>query len=291
MRIEEIKLEAGNAKRAKLTVYSLDQNEEIYGNRKRTTVLICPGGGYNHVSVREGEPIAMQFLSFGCNAAVLWYDVMDDGAVFPQHLMELATAVSYLRSHADEYHITEDNILVCGFSAGGHLAASLGCFWNTQWLETEMKKAVGVTKDAYRPNGLILGYPVITSGEFAHRGSFECMLQEKLEKGCEITGFTGKELEEYLSLEKQVTKDTPATFMWHTFEDGAVPLENSLLFALALKENGVKFEYHVFPNGGHGYALGTRETSFQGGNIDPQIPAWTKLCKNWIEQVTGLYTE
>lgn len=289
MRVDEVKIEVGNAKNAKLVIYSQEQYPQTYGDRKRTTVLICPGGGYTHVSPREGEPIAMQFLSFGCNAAVLWYDIKDDDAIFPQHLLELATSMSYLREHAEEYHIVKDKILVCGFSAGAHLAASLGCFWKKDWLEREMTKAVGRKREAYQPNGLILGYPVITSGEFAHRGSFESMLGDKLEKGCNITGLSGNEVEEYLSLEKQVTEDVPVTFMWHTFEDHAVPLENSLMFASALKEKGVKFEYHVFPNGGHGYALGTRETSLQGGNMDPQIPQWTQLCRNWLEQNIGFY--
>ena len=93
------------------------------------SVLICPGGGYEHVSVREGEPVALHFLTAGCHAAVLWYDISKHGVAYPQELKELAWSVAYLRAHADQYAIDKDKILVAGFSAGAHLAASLGCFW------------------------------------------------------------------------------------------------------------------------------------------------------------------
>lgn len=284
MKYEVINIEIANSKQATLTLYLQDNFPEIYGERKRPLVVVCPGGGYEHVSQREAEPIALQFLTGGCHAAVLRYDISHDGAEFPQHLLELATAVSYIREHAKEYAIAEDKILVAGFSAGGHLVASLGCFWKEAWLEKVMQEQKGVKKESYEPNGLILAYPVITSGEFAHRGSFVHIMGSKADKGCEITGWSAKELEEKLSLEKQVTDAVPPVFMWHTFEDGAVPLENSLFFASALRKANVNFEYHVFPHGGHGYALGTKETAmYTMKEIDPQIPEWINLCKNWIQ--------
>lgn len=285
MRYEVIDIKIAQSVQANLTLYIQDQYPEVYGNRKRPMIVICPGGGYEHVSPREGEAIAMQFLTAGCHAAVLRYDIAGHGVVFPQHLLELAASVSYIREHAEELTVVSDQIIVGGFSAGGHLAACLGCFWHEEWLETLMKKELGVTKESYRPNGMILAYPVITAGEFAHRGSFEKAMGKKLTEGCECTGLSGSELEAKLSLENQVTANMPPVFMWHTFEDGAVPLENSLFFASALRAAGVKFEYHVFPNGGHGYGLGTRETACEPDRkeIDPQIPQWIELCKNWIK--------
>ncbi len=129
-------------------------------------------------------------------------------------------------------------------------------------------------KERYQPNGMILAYPVITSGAFAHRGSFENLMGEQADA----------ELERELSLENQVTDKVPPVFMWHTIEDGSVPLENSLLFAAALRKAGVNFEYHVFPHGGHGYALATRETAMKGGvEIEPQCEQWMDLCKNWLK--------
>lgn len=285
MKYEVIDIKVAQSVQANLTLYIQDQYPEVYGNRKRPMVLICPGGGYGHVSPREGEAIAMQFLTAGCHAAVLRYDIADHGVVFPQHLLELAASVSYIREHAEELTVASDQIIVGGFSAGGHLAACLGCFWHEEWLEVLMQKELEVAKESYQPNGLILAYPVITAGEFAHRGSFENAMGKKAVEGCDCTGLTGSELEAKLSLENQVTENMPPVFMWHTFEDGAVPLENSLFFASALRAADVKFEYHVFPNGGHGYALGTKETACvpDRKEIDPQIPQWIELCKNWIK--------
>ena len=285
MKYEVIEIKIAQSVQANLTLYIQEQYPEVYGDRKRPMALICPGGGYGHVSPREGEAIALHFLTAGCHAAVLRYDVAGHGVEFPQHLLELAASVSYIREHAKELTVIPDQILVGGFSAGGHLAACLGCFWHEEWLEKLMKKELGVTKESYQPNGLILGYPVITSGEFAHRGSFENLMRKKAQKGCECIGLSGSELEAKLSLENQVTDNVPPVFMWHTFEDGAVPLENSLFFAMALRKAGVSLEYHVFPRGGHGYALGTKETAIVTTmkEIDPQIPQWMELCKNWIK--------
>lgn len=270
MKCENIKIEIADSVQATLSLYIQESYPELYGERRRPVVLVCPGGAYEHVSPREAEPIALQFLTAGCHAAVLWYDIARQGVAHPQELLELAKAAAYLREHADEYAIDRDKLLVAGFSAGGHLAASLGCFWHEDWLEKEM----GMPGENYRPNGLILAYPVISSGEFAHRGSFINLMGEG----------ASPELEEKLSLENQVTEKVPPVFMWHTFEDGAVPLENSLLFAMALRRAGVSLEYHVFPHGGHGYSLATKETAMPSlVEIEPQCEQWMQLCKNWLK--------
>jgi acetyl esterase/lipase len=270
VKYKDIKVEAKNTVQAHLSLYIQESYPKTYGERKRPLVLVIPGGGYEHVSVREGEPIAFNFLTAGCHSAVLWYDIAGDKVEYPQALVELAWSVAYIREHADEYDIDKDKILLAGFSAGAHLAASLGCFWDKSLLETQME----INKEKYRPNGLILAYPVITSGEFAHRGSFVNLMGSK----------ATDELNNLLSLENQVTDKVPPVFMWHTFEDQSVPLENSILFAGALRKAGVNFEYHVFPHGGHGYALATKETSSKGKNeTDPQCKQWMELCKNWIK--------
>lgn len=282
MKYEVIDIKIAHSVQATLTIYAHEDYPEVYGERKRPMIVICPGGGYEHVSPREGEAIALQFMTTGAHAAVLRYDVSGQGAEFPQHLLELAASVAYVRKHAAEYCIDPDKILVAGFSAGGHLAASLGCFWKEAWLEELMKQEVGATMKDYQPNGEILAYPVITSGEFAHRGSFVKIMGSEAEQG--YAGLSATELEEKLSLENQVTSDFPQTFMWHTFEDGAVPLENSLFFAEALRKAGVNFEYHVFPHGGHGYALATKETAMkEGKEINDQCAQWIDLFKSWMK--------
>ena len=284
MKYEVIDMKIAHSVQATLTIYAHEDYPEVYGERNRPMIVICPGGGYEHVSPREGEAIALQFMTTGAHAAVLRYDVSGQGAEFPQHLLELAASVAYVRKHAAEYCIDPDKILVAGFSAGGHLAASLGCFWKEKWLEELMQAETGATMKDYQPNGEILAYPVITSGEFAHRGSFVKIMGSEAEQGYSPLGLSATELEEKLSLEKQVTSDFPPTFMWHTFEDGAVPLENSLFFAEALRKAGVNFEYHVFPHGGHGYALATKETAMkEGKEINAQCAQWIDLFKSWMK--------
>lgn len=284
MKYEVIDIKIAHSVQATLTIYAHEDYPEVYGERNRPMIVICPGGGYEHVSPREGEAIALQFMTTGAHAAVLRYDVSGQGAEFPQHLLELAASVAYVRKHAAEYCIDPDKILVAGFSAGGHLAASLGCFWKEKWLEELMQAETGATMKDYQPNGEILAYPVITSGEFAHRGSFVKIMGSEAEQGYAPLGLSATELEEKLSLEKQVTSDFPPTFMWHTFEDGAVPLENSLFFAEALRKAGVNFEYHVFPHGGHGYALATKETAMkEGKEINAQCAQWIDLFKSWMK--------
>lgn len=284
MKYEVIDMKIAHSVQATLTIYAHEDYPEVYGERNRPMIVICPGGGYEHVSPREGEAIALQFMTTGAHAAVLRYDVSGQGAEFPQHLLELAASVAYVRKHAAEYCIDPDKILVAGFSAGGHLAASLGCFWKEKWLEELMQAETGATMKDYQPNGEILAYPVITSGEFAHRGSFVKIMGSEAEQGYAPLGLSATELEEKLSLEKQVTSYFPQTFMWHTFEDGAVPLENSLFFAEALRKAGVNFEYHVFPHGGHGYALATKETAMkEGKEINAQCAQWIDLFKSWMK--------
>ena len=284
MKYEVIDMKIAHSVQATLTIYAHEDYPEVYGERNRPMIVICQGGGYEHVSPREGEAIALQFMTTGAHAAVLRYDVSGQGAEFPQHLLELAASVAYVRKHAAEYCIDPDKILVAGFSAGGHLAASLGCFWKEKWLEELMQAETGATMKDYQPNGEILAYPVITSGEFAHRGSFVKIMGSEAEQGYAPLGLSAIELEEKLSLENQVTSDFPQTFMWHTFEDGAVPLENSLFFAEALRKAGVNFEYHVFPHGGHGYALATKETAMkEGKEINDQCAQWIDLFKSWMK--------
>lgn len=249
-----------------LTTYLIDASEGLLVN-DRPMVIICPGGGYNHLSVREGELLALQFLAMGCHAAVLRYSVSP--AVYPTQLSELARAVALIRKNAEKWHIQKDKILIQGSSAGGHLAASFGCFWKKEFLVKE----TGENEELLRPDGLILSYPVITSGEFAHRGSFEMLLGDRYE-----------ELLEEMSLENQVNEDTPKTFLWHTFEDATVPVENSLLFAQALRRKNIPVEFHLYPKGGHGLGLGNELTcSPTGKEIQPEVTTWINLVKTFIE--------
>lgn len=249
-----------------LTTYIIRHTDAIMIDR-RPMIIICPGGGYNHVSEREGEMIALSFLAMGYHAAVLHYSVAP--ATYPTQLLELAKAMCYVRRHMDEWHIDEEKIFVQGSSAGGHLAASLGCFWKRPLFD----ELTGGNSELVRPNGMILSYPVITSGEFAHRGSFQMVLADRYE-----------ELVDEMSLEKQVNSDTPKTFLWHTFEDGTVPVENTLLFAKALREKDIPFECHIYPRGRHGLALVNELTSSDGDKeIQPEVTNWIQMAGTFIK--------
>jgi len=253
---------------AHLNAYLLDP-VSIASQRIRPAVIICPGGGYGHLSDREGEPVAMQFLSMGCHAFVLHYTLAPDEFPYPQ--MELAYAVSLVRAHASDWQVDPDKIIVCGFSAGGHLACSLGAFWNQEFLYSPLN----LTPENIRPDGMILGYPVITSGSFCHPGSFLNLL------GSEAGDETIRRL---VSLEHQVGSHTPKTFLWHTSTDDAVPVKNSYLLADALTDHGVNLEMHIYPTGCHGLSLATSEVSGDDGRyIVPQCESWISLVKTWLE--------
>lgn len=267
---KKIELHEKGSSNAYITTYLLESNSEMQ-LKKRPVVVICPGGAYISVSDREGEPIALQFVAKGYHAVVLHYSVAPD-AHYPTALLEVGRVVAMLRDRAEEWHIDTEKILLMGFSAGGHLAAAYSCFWNRSFV-AEM---LACDREQLCPNGLLLSYPVITSGEFAHRNSFVHLLGDHYE-----------ELKEEMSLEKQVSKNNPPTFVWHTLTDEAVPVENSLLFVKALKDAGVSVELHVYPKGQHGLALANAITAPDTSTIVPSCQSWMDLSLRWIEETFG----
>lgn len=238
----------------------------LAGEKKRGAVIICPGGGYSRTSPREAEAVALQFNAAGYHAFVVFYSVAPRR--HPQPLMDLSRALCIVRHHADEWQIDPEKIAVCGFSAGGHLAASLGVFWDALYLRDHP----GITIGLNRPNALILGYPVITGGKYAHKSSFQNLLGENADP----------EMYDILSLERQVHGNMPPVFLWHTVADQSVPVENSLLFAQALREHGISFELHIYPAGAHGLSLANAETAREGMPPLPHVAGWMGLCLEWL---------
>lgn len=239
------------------------------GGKKRGAVLICPGGGYRGVSEREAEPIAMQFNAAGFNAFVLYYSVAP--RKHPQPLLDVSRAMCIIRQNVDEWHVNIEKIAVCGFSAGGHLAASLGVHWNKPYIQNH----IGIDNGRNQPNALILCYPVISSGQFCHCGSFENLLGEGAKE----------ELLLEMSLEHQINEKTPPAFIWHTFNDESVPVENSLLFAQGLRNKSIPFELHIYPDGRHGLSLATVETGEANNYIFSHAATWVKLCIEWLNEL------
>lgn len=266
---QRIKLNVkGSLEGASFTTYFIERSGEV-GIKKRPCIILCPGGGYEYLSDREGEFFALQYLARGINAAVLNYSCKP--AVYPTAMLELAQTIKLIRENADEWDIDRDNIIVSGASAGGHLAASYSVFWSEDFVAEEL----GADKEDIRPNAQLLCYPVITSGEYAHRGSFVALLGDRYD-----------ELADKMSLENQVNENTPKAFVWHTFDDGFVPPENSLLYVTALRKAGISTEFHMFQPGGHGIALANEMTAWPNGDgIVPQCQCWIDLACEWIKNL------
>lgn len=261
----DVPLGGKNKSKVYLKAYLNHVNAEI-GRRFRSAVIICPGGAYAFRSDTEGEYVAVKYQSCGLQAFVLEYSV---NTAFPQQMLELAAAVVYIREHADVLDIDPKKVFVCGFSAGGHLAASLAVMWDSD----KMRVCYPDTKWT-RPSGVILCYPVISAGKFAHKETVE-----------RAAGDMDEEERETLSLEKQVSFHMPPVFIWHTLEDQEVPVENTLLFVQALQRYGNTFEVHIFPHGGHGMSLATEYTAVSEDHISETVARWFDMSIAWIREV------
>ncbi len=215
----------------------------------RPAMVVVPGGGYAYCAGGEADIVAKRFYKEGFQVFVLTYTA-DPIGLHPlkkQPMKDLARAVRMVRSRAGEWSADPGKIVLCGFSAGGHLCASTTV--HSRELDEEYTRECG-PGDPYRdiscrPDAMFLCYPVISSGASAHRGSFTALLGNDPDPA---------ELEWY-SAEKNVSSDTPPCFLWHTVTDESVPCENSLLFAAALKEKSVPFALHLFSRGRHGLSL------------------------------------
>ena len=206
----------------------------------RPAVLIVPGGGYSMVCrSTEGDPVAKRFAALGFRTFILNYRVSPNR--FPAPQQDILRAIRLIRYHAEKWKVIPDQVAVCGFSAGGHLCASAGITPD----DVKVTPEDAVDAMPSRPDAMLLAYPVITSGKYAHHGSFKNLLGKD---------YSARKNE--FSLEKRVTKETCPAFIWHTIEDQVVPVENSLFLAEAFRKNGIVHELHIFPHGPHGMQLG-----------------------------------
>lgn len=214
------------------------EDEEV-----RPCILVAPGGGYAVVSPSEGEIVAKKFYEMGYQTAVVTYttNLLQMVPLKMQPMKDLMRAIRFMRKHAEELHVDKDKIMLCGFSAGAHACGSVAVHWQ-EFENMETGEYVSISA---KPNAVILSYPVITAGKYAHRDSFTALL------GADVS----KEELEYMSLEKQVTENMPPCFLWQTATDELVPVQNSFLFAQALQEKQIPYAFHVFSKGKHGLSL------------------------------------
>ncbi len=242
-----------------LTVYS-----PAPGKASGAAMVICPGGGYGHLAKHEGESYAHWLNESGITCFVLKYRLGSAGYRHPAMLNDAARAVRTVRSRAAEWTVDPRRVGIMGSSAGGHLASTL-----LTHFDAGSSNAVDVIeRESSRPDLGILCYAIINLGEFRHAGSRDNLLGKT----------PSPELVEQLSNELQVTTNTPPCFIWSTEEDKAVKVENSMMFAAALRRNNVPFDLHIYKKGGHGMGLGSRD-----GNPDKRHP-WTGDCLYWLKE-------
>ncbi|UVI28530.1 alpha/beta hydrolase [Paenibacillus spongiae] len=223
-------------------------------------VIVCPGGGYGMRADHEGEPIAKWLNRLGIHAFVLRYRV--EPYRFPSALTDVQRAIRYVRHRAEEWGIDPGKVGVLGFSAGGHLCATVGTHYDLGLPNA----ADPIDRQSCRPDLMALCYPVITmQPPYTHQGSVHNLLGPAPEE----------RMIKLLSNELQVTADTPPAFLWHTSDDEAVPVENCLLFASALRKSGVPFDLHVYEKGQHGLGLAEH---------DEHVANWTTVCGLWLKR-------
>lgn len=228
--------------------------------RVPTAVVICPGGGYHNLAMSyEGTDVAAWFNKLGISAFVLKYR-LGPRYHHPVELQDAQRAIRYVRAHVSEYGVASDRVGIMGFSAGGHLAATAGTHF-----DSGLPQATDIVdRQSSRPDFMILAYPVITMQDpYTHQGSRSNLLGEK----------PNPTLVNELSDELQVTAKTPPTFLFHTTEDQTVPVENSVMFYLALRRAGVPAELHVYLKGRHGVGLAAK---------DPVLKTWPAHLADWL---------
>lgn len=233
-----------------LTAYLYDGTAET---RERPVLIVCPGGGYKFLSERESEPVAVEFYNRGYTVYVLSYTV---NAPFPTQLNELVAAVDYARGRHGQ------KTFVLGFSAGGHLTASLADFYTRY-------PALNA-----RPDGIALAYPVI-SAKAGYVETHEVAVGRPYDGTADFDA---------LDLDEFVTERNPPAYLWHTFADDLVPVSNILRFAAAMAEKKVRFELHVFPDGGHGLSLADRRVADENA-VRPEVTVWTAECDRFFRSL------
>ncbi len=236
-----------------ITPYLVNRKEE------HGAIIICPGGGYQHRAHHEGEPVAIWLNNLGISAFVLNYRVSPYR--HPAPLADAQRAIRFVRHYANEWNIDKQKIGILGFSAGGHLVSTTSTHFEKGSYEATDK----IDLESCRPDIAILCYPVISFTQHFHEGSVNNLLGEG----------TSEKLRVSLSSENNVSDAAPPTFLWHTVDDAAVPVENSMLYAQALSKNNIPFEMHIFPHGRHGLGL---------SEDDPVVGKWTELCESWLDQ-------
>ena len=238
---------------------------------QRGGVLVLPGGAYMMHGVSEGEPVAAAFAASGYNAYLLRYSI-GEHAAFPNSAADVCRALKLIRQHEKQWNQDPGKLALCGFSAGGHVAACVGTMWNRE----DVLTASGCTGEEGRPNALILGYPCITVDVEGQGDMYSLLTGDR----------TLEELRELASAEKWVGEHTPPVFLWNIYKDLVVPVEHGLKFISALAEHNIPFESHTYMEGVHGSALNTPVSSL-GDPVreNTHTARWFRDCVLWLGEI------
>lgn len=287
-----------------LTTYILQDSPQLLAGRRRPAVIICPGGAYLDCSDREAEPVAMKFASMGYHTFVLRYSrygTETDGkrtdffaqtseaqpkahCLYPTHMREIGKSMLIINEHAAEWMVDTERIAICGFSAGAHNTA----MYATHWHEEVICGFFGEEKEKFRPAAAILGYTLsdyLLMKETALASSPEDAAFFALSN----TAFLGESMpsdERLLEVSpaRNVTENTPPTFLWATAADALVPVQQSLRMAAALADGHIPFEMHIFEEGPHGMALATQASAMTKAQVDADAAKWADLAGCWLEK-------
>lgn len=268
---ETIKLKRVNKKiksEAFLKTYVPENSKEFCENRKRKAILVFPGGGYEFVSDRENEPIALKLVSEDIAVFTLTYSIINFS--YPYPFIEAFAALAYIKENAEKYNIDKEHVAVMGFSAGGHLAS----FVSLNSESENWAKLIGKDKELIKVDGCLLGYPVTILSYLPKFNSNLKAIKRNI-----------PDRAEELDILSNVTDQFPKTFIWTTQNDALVPAENSILLAEKLTELRVFCEFHMFPNGNHGLSLANEIVSEKEiDSIDPKIKTWIDYAIHFVKK-------
>jgi acetyl esterase/lipase len=279
MKIEKVLLWE-NREDVVLVSYVLEENKEIIGSDRRPAVVISPGGGYLGYTEREGEAAALRFTAAGYQTFVLHYS-LGKKAKFPCAVYDIGKALCYLHENADRLSLDPKKIVVCGFSAGGNLSASLGVLWDKPFFYEKLQ----VSPEWLRPAAMVLAYPVV---DFAlGQGCGESREEQEMSRACiaSVTGTDnpGEADYERINLLQYVSENTPPAFLFHLSGDPVVPVENTLSFAGLLAKNHVPFELYVAEDKWHGVSMfEVKDTD--AGFFRKDYAGWFDLAKAWLDK-------
>ena len=266
------------SEKAYLKTYVIEKSEYVQsGNsnnwqpEKRPAIIVLPGGGYKYIADSEDEPVVFHFLSKGYSVFSLHYSVGDESE-YPAPLIEVFESIKYARDNAKNFGIDENAIVLCGFSAGAHLAGLA----STQCETEEIVNIFGRNAELIKPNATILCYP-ITNVTRLRRENLNRVLS------------WGKMLSvnnEKVDVIRYVSEKMCPVFLWHTRTDGIVPVSQTIDLISAMEKNNVKFECHIFGAGYHGLStndvLSNYRGAIQNGEMVPNVKEWINLASEWI---------